>query len=138
MKFILSIVFILSFCCTKGQNNSASQQVTTFTIDAPQLQSTKKIWVYLPKNYQTSIKNFPVMYMHEGQNLFDTKTASNGEWNVDETLDSINAQIIVIGIECNNKNELLPFKNETYGEGNADNYLDFIVNSLKPYIDKTY
>ncbi len=138
MKFILSIVLTLAFWCTNGQNSTASKQVTTFSIDAPQLKTSTKIWVYLPTNYQTSTKKFPVMYMQEGQNLFDNKTATNGEWNVDEVLDSINAQVIIIGIESNNKNELIPFKNETYGDGNADNYLDFIVNTLKPFVDKTY
>jgi len=123
------------------QNSTASKQVSSFTIDAPQLNKTKKIWVYLPKNYSTSDKKYPVIYMHDGQNLFDAKTASFGEWNVDETLDSINAQVIVIGIEHGGDkriDELTPFKNEKYGGGKANNYLEFIVSTLKPFVDKTY
>jgi alpha-glucosidase len=132
---------MLFFCWMNGQNSTASKRVSTFTIDAPQLRTVKKIWVYLPKGYETATKKFPVIYMHDGQNLFDSTTAGNGEWNVDETLDSINAQVIIIGVESSNtnpKDELVPFKDETHGGGNADNYLDFIVNSLKPYVDKTY
>lgn len=79
--------------------------------------------------------------MHDAQNLFDSKTSYAGEWNVDEKLDSINAQIIVVGIEHGNDKrmeELTPFKNEKYGGGNADAYLQFIVKTLKPEIDRTY
>ena len=56
-------------------------------------------------------------------------------------LDSISAQVIVIGIEHGGEKrmeELTPYKHEKYGGGNADNYLDFIVSTLKPYVDKNY
>lgn len=124
-----------------AQESTTSKQVSTFTIEVPQLQTTKKIWVYLPKNYENTKKKYSVLYMHDAQNLFDTKTAYAGEWNVDEKLDSINAQLIVIGIEHGNDKrmeELTPFKNEKYGGGNADAYLEFIVKTLKPQIDQKY
>lgn len=79
--------------------------------------------------------------MHDAQNLFDAKASYVGEWNVDETLDSINAKVIVIGIEHGGDKrieELTPFKHEKYGGGNADAYLDFIVKTLKPKVDSTY
>lgn len=124
-----------------AQQSTASKNVSTFTLDAPQLQSQKKIWIYLPKDYETSGKKYPVIYMHDAQNLFDKKTSHAGEWKIDETLDSINAKVIVVGIEHGGKkrrDELTPFKNPKYGGGNADKYLDFIVNTLKPDIDKKY
>ena len=141
MKSIFTgIVFLI---CTIGsaQKSTASDQVSTFTIDAPQLKSSKKIWLYLPKSYAMSTKRYPVLYMHDAQNLFDAKTSYAGEWNIDETLDSIHAQVIIIGIEHGGDKrmeELTPFKHEKYGGGNANNYLDFIVTTLKPYVDKTY
>ncbi|MEC4005748.1 alpha/beta hydrolase-fold protein [Flavobacterium sp. SUN052] len=142
MKFILSFLFTFLFCYSNAQESTASKQVTTFTIEAPQLKTSKKIWVYLPKDYSRNTKKkYPVIYMHDAQNLFDAKTSYVGEWNIDETLDSINAQVIVIGIEHGGDKrmeELTPFKNAKYGGGNADNYLDFIVKTLKPYVDKTY
>lgn len=141
MKFILSFLIVFVFYTSNAQKSTASKQVTTFTIEAPQLKTSKKIWVYLPKNYASANKKFPVIYMHDAQNLFDATTSYVGEWNIDETLDSINAQVIVIGIEHGGDKrmeELTPYKNEKYGGGNADNYLDFIVNTLKPYVDKTY
>jgi predicted alpha/beta superfamily hydrolase len=125
---------VISFCF--AQNN-----VSTFIIEAPQLQTAKKIWVYLPQNYAATTKKFPVIYMHDAQNLFDENTAYAGEWQIDETLDSLKAQVIVIGIEHGNEkriDELTPYKNEQYGGGNANNYIDFIVSNLKPHIDSTY
>lgn len=123
------------------KQSTASKQVSTFNIEAPQLQTNKKIWVYLPKNYSASKKKFSVIYMPDAQNLFDTKTSYAGEWNVDEKLDSLSAPVIVIGIEHGNDkriDELTPYKNEKYGGGKADSYLEFIVKTLKPHIDSTY
>lgn len=123
-----------------AQEHTASTQVSTFTIESPQLQSSKKIWLYLPKDYATSKKKYPVIYMQDAQNLFDAKTSYIGEWNVDEKLDSLKAQVIVVGIENTDKRmeELTPCKHEKYGGGNADAYLDFLVNTLKPKIDASY
>jgi predicted alpha/beta superfamily hydrolase len=126
---------------SNAQEVNAATHVATFSIEVPQLKTTRVIWVYLPINYATTTKKYPVIYMHDGQNLFDAKTSYAGEWNIDETLDSIKAQVIVIGIENGRDKrieELTPFKNEKYGGGNADAYLDFIVTTLKPKIDATY
>ena len=126
---------------SSAQGSSSSKQVTNFSIEAPQLHTTKKIWLYLPKGYNTSTRKYPVIYMHDAQNLFDASTSYAGEWNIDETLDSINAQVIVIGVEHGGDkriDELTPFKNQKYGGGKADDYLDFIVNTLKPKVDATY
>lgn len=141
MKILFYFPFLLFCITTTAQESTATQQVSYFNIKAPQLNTTRKIWIYLPKNYQDSNKKYPVIYMHDAQNLFDSKTSFAGEWNVDEKLDSINAQVIVVGIENGGEKrleELTPFKNEKYGGGKADGYLDFIVTTLKPEIDKKY
>ena len=141
LKNSFSLLLLLLFYTGNAQQSTASKQVSTFIIEAPQLKTTKKIWVYLPKSYNASNKKYPVIYMHDAQNLFDASTSYAGEWSVDETLDSLNARAIVIGIEHGNDKrieELTPFKNEKYGGGNADNYLDFIVKTLKPKIDADY
>jgi predicted alpha/beta superfamily hydrolase len=140
-QFVLVLLFYFIIGKNIAQQSTASKQVSTFMIEAPQLHAKKKIWVYLPKNYFTSNKKYSVISMHDAQNLFDSKTSFAGEWNVDEKLDSINAQLIVIGIEHGNDKrmeELTPFPNEKYGCGNADAYLKFIVKILKPQIDRTY
>lgn len=144
---IMSKKTILFFCffflLVKGwtQETTASSQVSTFSMVSPELQTTKKIWFYLPKNYNASKKKYSVIYMPDAQNLFDAKTAYSGEWNIDEKLDSLSAQVIVVGIEHGNEKrleELTPYPHEKYGGGKANQYLDFIVNTLKPSIDKKY
>ena len=122
--------------------STASKQVSTFTIDAPQLETQKKIWVYLPIDYQNTTKSYPVIYMHDAQNLFDDKTSFVGEWKVDEYLDTLDKnESIIIGIEHGNEKrieELTPYPNEKYGGGKGDDYMNFIINTLKPYIDSRY
>ena len=133
---LFSVFFLLTYFCGWSQG-----KVTTFTIEAPQLQTSKKIWLYLPHNYNASEKKYPVIYMHDAQNLFDDKTAFASEWHVDETLDSLKAEVIIVGIEHGNEkrmDELTPYPNEKYGGGKADAYLDFIVTTLKPHIDLNY
>lgn len=137
--FLYILLFSLNY--SFSQKSTASKNVSSFTIEAPQLNCIKKIWLYLPYGYATSKKKYPVIYMHDGQNLFDSITSYSGEWNIDEKLDSLNAQVIVVGIGHGNEkriDELTPYKNEKYGGGNGNNYLDFIVKTLKPKIDSTY
>ncbi|NJN50344.1 MAG: hypothetical protein HC798_04385 [Polaribacter sp.] len=83
--------------------------------------------------------------MHDGQNLFDKSTAYAGEWGVDEILNEIytktNKGFIVVGINNDGKerlNEYSPWKNEKYGGGNADAYLEMVIKELKPYIDSNF
>lgn len=139
--FFFFIFFWITFSIS-AQNSTASKNVSTLSLESPQLKTTKKIWIYLPEGYSTQIKKkYSVIYMQDAQNLFDAKTSFVGEWNVDEKLDSLKAPVIVVGIEHGNEkriDELTPFKNEKYGGGNADNYIDFIVKTVKPYIDKNY
>lgn len=129
----------------KPKPNTASAQVqildTAFFM--PQLSRTRKIWVYLPKNYnQLKSKSFPVLYMHDGQNLFNEQTAFAGEWGVDECLDTLQKQLnkdcIVVGIDnggAKRMNEYNPYDDKKFGKGEGDLYLDFIANTLKPFID---
>ena len=141
LKHLLLLFFVINLNNLNSQS-TASEQVTKFTIAAPQLDTLKTIWVYLPKNYENSKKHYPVVYMHDAQNLFDTKTAYAGEWQVDEYLDSLTSnESIIIGIEHGNEKriaELTPYTHEKYGGGKGDAYLTFIKNTLKPHIDITY
>ena len=122
--------------------SSASENVSSFEIRTENLDTLKKIWVYLPKSYDSSEKKYPVIYMHDGQNLFDRQTSFVGEWQVDESLDSIKEpEAIIVGIEHGGDkriDELTPFSHEKYGGGKADAYLNFIVDELKPIVDSTY
>jgi predicted alpha/beta superfamily hydrolase len=111
----------------------------------PQLDKYRKIWLYLPPDYYTTTKRYPVLYMQDGQNLFDNATSFSGEWQVDETLNSLfskgNYGAIVIGIDNgggDRLNEYSPWNNPTYGGGQGDLYSQFIAETLKPYIDSNY
>lgn len=107
----------------------------------PTLDRSRRIWLYLPKGYDKSKKKFPVLYMHDGQNLFDEATSYSGEWRIDEILDSVPLACIVIGIdngESKRMNEYNPNDTEQFGKGEGRQYLEFIVKTLKPYIDKNY
>ena len=137
-QFFRLLLFFFFFTITK---TVAQKRFSTFEIDAPQLKTKKKIWVYLPLNYEKSTKKYPVIYMHDAQNLFDAAASYAGEWNIDETLDSIKAKVIIIGVEHGNEkriDELTPYKNEKHGGGNANAYLEFIVKTLKPHVDTKY
>ncbi len=126
---------------------TASPQVriidTAFIMSA--LGRKRRIWMYLPKGYATSAKIYPVLYMQDGQNLFNEKTAAFGEWGVDECLDTLQAQTgkecIVVGIDNGNEkrmSEYNPFDNPKYGKGEGNEYVDFLVTQLKPFIDANY
>ena len=111
----------------------------------PQLNRNRKIWIYLPPDYQTSTKTYPVIYMQDGQNLFDNATSFSGEWQIDETLNNLFSQgdygAIVVGIEnggSNRINEYTPWNNPQYGGGEGDQYMQFIAETLKPYVDSNY
>ncbi len=135
------IILSLWYMTAKSQDTQTSQNVSSFTLNAPQLGGERKIWIYLPHNYNDTNKKFPVIYMHDGQNLFDSSRAYSQEWRVDEKLDSLEAETIIVGIEHGGEkrpNELAPYKNEKFGGGDADKYLDFLVNTLKPYVDENY
>lgn len=119
---------------------TASPQVrimdTAFAI--PQLNRKRKIWVYLPRGYAASSKTYPVLYMQDGQELFNDQTATKGEWGVDECLDTLQLrtgkECIVVGID--NGGDKRASEYDPYGEGGA--YLGFIANTLKPFIDTKY
>ena len=111
----------------------------------PQLNRKRRVCMYLPPDYKVSKESYPVVYMHDGQNLFDANTSYSGEWNVDETLDKIfkynNLKLIVVGIDNGGDkrlDEYSPWENTKYGGGEGDQYLDFIVNTLKPYVDANF
>lgn len=120
--------------------------VTTFKMLIPQLGRERRIWVYLPPDYNTSGRRYPVLYMLDGQNLFDRATSFAGEWGVDETLERLyserNFSIIVVGIDNGGDkriDEYAPWVNGEYGRGGeGDAMVRFIVETLKPYVDAHY
>lgn len=131
-----------------GGGGTANAQVSllTDTFWMPTLNRYRRIWLYLPVDYATSpTQRYPVIYMHDGQNLFNAATSFAGEWEVDECLTRLHGLgdqgAIVVGIENGGSqriNEYSPWVHPQYGGGQGDAYLQFIVQTLKPYIDARY
>ena len=104
----------------------------------------RTIRIYLPPRYDESKRRYPVLYMQDGQNLFDTATSFLGEWEVDETLNALagssHLELIVVGIDNGGEHrltELAPFDTKN-GRAEGDAYVDFIVHVVKPYVDAYY
>jgi predicted alpha/beta superfamily hydrolase len=100
----------------------------------------RSVIVWLPPFYFLETgKRYPVLYMHDGQNIFDPRTSAfKIDWQLDETADSLIRtklieEIIIVGIYNT------PDRRSEYSENDTGYaYMDFIVDSLKPFIDKNY
>lgn len=121
----------------------------------------REVWVLLPRGYDESAERFPIIYMHDGQNLFDAAKANFGvEWEIDETMERLIAAgeirpAIVVGVQSSKKRfeEYMPKKAAsgdvvstgvdgypTFRAADliADQYLIFIVDELKSAIDSKF
>jgi predicted alpha/beta superfamily hydrolase len=111
---------------------------------SPQLGNHRDILVYLPPSYDLGDQAYPVLYMHDGQNLFDQATSFSCEWSVDETMEEVSQaslEAIVVGIpnmETLRCDEYSPFVDPEHGGGQGADYVAFIVETLKPLIDETF
>jgi predicted alpha/beta superfamily hydrolase len=123
-----------------------------FPIYMTSFKQDRLIRVYLPKNYNEGRKKYPVLYMHDGQNIFNDDDAIGGtSLKLENYLDENGLEVIVIGIDTNSKdriNEYCPWVNGDYSKkilghastsgGKGIEYVEFIVNELKPFIDNKY
>lgn len=132
-----------------------------FTLDMPQLEKSRTIRVWTPSDYLSNAdKRYPVLYMHDGQNLFDRETASYGEiWDVHTAIEALMDKgefggAIVVGIDnapnLERLDEYSPWLTERIEDlkelgsyerdfgGQGVEYGKFLVETLKPYIDSHY
>lgn len=113
-------------------------------VHSPELGNQRDILVYLPSSYAKSDKPLPVIYMHDGQNLFDPTTSFAGEWGVDTAMARAprrGRRAIVVGIPnmgIDRMKEYSPFTDSRHGGGGGDAYVEFILRTLKPMIDARY
>ncbi|WBS01944.1 alpha/beta hydrolase-fold protein [Pseudoduganella sp. SL102] len=113
---------------------------------SPQLGNERKLRIWLPPGYDSNAgKRYPVLYMHDGQNLFDQKTAYSTEWHIDEVADRLAAQgdmreIIVVGVDNtpDRNAEYTPCCDPRWGGGKVAAYGRFLADTVKPYIDSHY
>ncbi|MCH4888282.1 alpha/beta hydrolase [Acidaminobacter sp. JC074] len=134
-------------------------QIIIEKITIPYLKTERTLRIYLPPNYEEDLL-FPVIYMHDAQNLYDVETSSYGAiWDVHTHMNNYYKMHgqghIVVGIDNfegrhNRLDEYSPWVNTTIKEdellqgihedvgGLGDDYVDFLVKVLKPYIDNKY
>lgn len=141
-----------NFLSTKKHTASGRVRLVSEEFAMPLLKKKRHIWVYLPGGYEKSTARYPVMYMNDGQNVFDEYLAPYGEWGVDECLDSLIAQnkpaCIVVAIETGGMDRMSEYNpyNFTWKRENdsitfepkAEEYLNDVINTVKPYIDKKF
>jgi predicted alpha/beta superfamily hydrolase len=115
--------------------------------ESPQLGNRRDILVYLPPGYDASpTERYPVLYMHDGQNVFDQRTSFKGqEWALDEAAEQLirtgrigKCIIVAIGHSSMRDQEFTRFAAGGGGPEAGDRYLHFVVETVKPFIDRTY
>jgi isoamylase len=127
-----------------AERTVAGTLLTIASFVSPELDNRRDILVYLPPSYDEGAGRYPVIYAQDGQNLFDEATSFADEWRVDETMEALAKQgieAIVVGIPNMGERrsaEYSPFVDKTQGGGQGDAYLAFLVETLKPYIDRSF
>lgn len=108
----------------------------------------RRLYVYLPRGYETGEKRYPVLYMFDGHNVFYNSHATYGKcWGMKEYLEKSRREVIVVGVECNHEgdkrlHEYSPwdFRSKRFGagEGLGKVTMDWFTSELKPEIDREY
>jgi len=145
---------IASFKNNTGQTTLSRGTLRKVVLDMPLYTDGRRrtIRIWLPDGYQdadTSTR-YPVLYMHDGQNLFDAYTGFAGEWGIDETIGALMdlgyGGSIVVGIDNSSDrlNELSPsWPRSSAGSAyiknpSGEKYASFIVDVVKPYLDANF
>ncbi|MFO0809778.1 MAG: alpha/beta hydrolase-fold protein [Gemmataceae bacterium] len=110
------------------------------------LHNTRTVTVYLPPGYGSDSRRYPVFYMQDGQNLFDSSTAFAGNpWRADETAERLIRSgdidpLIIVGIANTPQRlqEYGPTGRRSRGTSRSYRYGKFLVDEVKPFIDRTY
>jgi predicted alpha/beta superfamily hydrolase len=119
-------------------------RVVAKRFNIPQLRRRRRISVLLPWNYKKTDRHYPVLYLQDGQNLFEDD-APYGTWGVDKQLAALaqkgRGDFIVVAIDHGGKErirEFSPYSTPRWGEGLGRDYATFLATSLKPYIDENF
>ncbi len=125
---------------------STSRLYTLGVFDIPKLKRKRRVDVYLPLGYERSWHlRYPVLYMWDGQNLFEHQRSFCGAWRVGASLDLLTAAgelppLIVVGIDnggADRLSEQSPWPDERFkAKGEGDDFLKWVTHDLKPTIDR--
>src|SRR4030095_4714951 len=112
--------------------------------EIPQLSKKRRIWALLPHDYYDSKKQYPVLYLQDAQNLFDEE-APFGSWSIDRHLMEMSAGGVGdLSVICGDHGgreriqEYSPYHHRKFGEGQGKDYANFLIETLKPYVDIHY
>jgi predicted alpha/beta superfamily hydrolase len=163
-SFLFFLFLLFTFSLTIAQRNLPNvsygklDQVSNFK---SKFVTARHVDIWLPEGYSNSTK-YAVLYMHDGQMLFDAKTTWNKQaWNADQTITRLMksgqlAPTIIVGVWNNGQfrhseffpEKFLPHMPEAprqvliqkglRDKPQSDAYLRFLVDELKPYIDTKY
>lgn len=137
---------------TELKGKSGDGMLETFHLYITSFEQDRLIRVYTPKSYPRGNRRYPVLYMHDGQNVFKDNDAIGGfSLNLENYLDQKELDVIVVAIDQNSeerRNEYCPWINGAYCEkmlgspqpsgGKGKQYIEFIVNELKPTIETRF
>jgi predicted alpha/beta superfamily hydrolase len=113
-------------------------------IPGPTPGENRTVVVYLPGNYEEEVRRYPVIYMQDGQNLFDDGTSYAGSWGLADELVSVSrlgADAIIVGVYHASQHriaEYSPFVDERVGGGDAAAYVNWMCDVLRPIINERY
>lgn len=110
----------------------------------PQLNKTRKIWALLPYNYYETDRSYPVLYLHDAQNLFN-EGSSFGNWEIDKKMSILaeygRGNLIIIAIENGREDRIKEYVLDDHSiSENAEGkkYIRFLADTLKPYVDSHF
>jgi predicted alpha/beta superfamily hydrolase len=131
------------YTANRAQHSVVGDLRVTRGFYSPQFDNQRDVFVWLPSSYAQSDKHYPVLYMHDAQNLFDAHTSYAGEWQIDEAMQALSAEgyeAIIVGLP--NMNEQRRIEYNPYPtaiiEGAGAAYVRFIVDTVKPMIDHEF
>ncbi len=114
-------------------------------VHSPELGNQRDVLVYVPPSYPRGDRSYPVLYMQDGQNLFDPSTSFAGEWGVGRAMNSAarrGMEAIVVGVPnmgAERLNEYSPYPDaEAGGGGKGEAYAAFLARTLKPIVDQRF
>ena len=129
----------------KPSTAAANVQLLAEPFQITGLNRSRQLRLYLPPDYANSNQRYPVLYIHDGQNVFDAATAFAGEWGVDETLNQLATEgwleLIVVAIDNGAQHRMSEYSgwdHPRYGAGEGELYIRFVTDTVKPYIDSHY
>lgn len=146
-KYLLfPLAFLAAACAAPARGPAHTVTGDVSTLSLPGFLGGRRVWVYLPPGYSGSQARYPVLYLLDGQNLFDAATSFAGEWRVDETCERLIRSgelepVIVVGVDnagAGRIAEYTPWPDQEHGGGGAGPYLAALKTALKPEIDARY